>query len=209
MTGDGGSVEEYRKLLNRIGAETVITEYMDAVTIDFYPMLTKIKNSEADSILVTTDIPGVSKLLQQHKELGLTQKVMSTGGSNWTDAIIRIAGAEAADGSYHDLIFAGFAPESAPNPIEAKAFVKEWKKRKLNWDGLVEGARGYDAIYTIAEAIRLAKGSGERAKIRKALEAVDIKGITAHIKWDAFHDAKPNVLLVQIKDGKSAIFNCE
>jgi len=203
-----GTVEEFTKVLEKVGAQVVSAEFLDAATMDFYPQLTKLRNSGADSIIVVNSTGPASKLLQQHKELGLDQKIMTTGGSTWTYTISRLAGAEAAEGSYHLSFFPAFAPEATPNPDQARAYVDAWKKKKLTWDGVQEGSRGWDAIYTIAEGIKLADGSSKRSAIRDGLERVDIKGITGHIKFDKYHDQNPNIVVVQIKDGESVVVPC-
>jgi branched-chain amino acid transport system substrate-binding protein len=204
-----GTVEEFSKVLKKLGAEVVSAEFLDAATMDFYPQLTKLRNSGADSIIVVNSTGPAAKLLQQHKELGLDQKIMTTGGSTWTYTIDRLAGSEAAEGSYHLSFFPAFAPEATPNPSQAKAYVDAWKKKNLTWDGVQEGSRGWDAVYTIAEGIKLGNGSSKRADIRKGLEQVDIKGITGHIKFDEYHDQNPNIVVVQIKGGKSVVVPCQ
>lgn len=204
-----GTVEEFSKTIKKLGGKVASAEFFDAGSTDFYPLLTKIKNSDADSIIVVTSVPQLSKMLQQIHELGLKQKVMTTGGSSWTYSIIRLAGAEASEGSYHLSFFPAFAPESVPNPEAAKSYVADWKERGLTWDGVQEGSRGYDVVYTIAEGIKNAGGSSDRSKIRDGLEKVDIMGITGHIVFDKFHDQQPNIVIVEIKDGSSRVIECK
>ncbi len=204
-----GTVEEFSKTIKKLGGKVASAEFFDAGSADFYPLLTKIKNSDADSIIVGTGVPQLSKMLQQIYELGLEQKVMTTGGSSWTYSIIRLAGAEASEGSYHLSFFPAFAPESVPNPEAAKSYVADWKERGLTWDGVQEGSRGYDVVYTIAEGIKNAGGSSDRSKIRDGLEKVDIMGITGHIVFDKFHDQQPNIVIVEIKDGSSRVIECK
>ncbi len=204
-----GTVKEFSKVLKKLGAEVVSAEFLDAATMDFYPQLTKLRNSGADSIIVVNSTGPAAKLLQQCKELGLPQKIMTTGGSTWTYTIDRLAGSEAAEGTYHLSFFPAFAPEETPNPGQAKAYVAAWKKKKLTWDGVQEGSRGWDAIYTIAEGIKLANGSSKRADIRDGLEQVDIKGITGHIKFDEYHDQNPNIVVVEIKGGEGVVVPCQ
>lgn len=203
-----GSVEEFSKVLEKQGAKITSVDYVAGDAIDFYSQLTKIKNSNADSILFANTAPATAKLLQQAKELGLTQKVLATGMSNWTDQVIRLAGPEAAEGSYQTITLAAFAPDSAPSPTEAKVYVEEWKKRGRSWDGVVAGSKGYDAILVIARAIELADGSSDRPRLRDALERIDMMGVTARIKFDANHDAQPNIVLAQAKSGKAAVVKC-
>jgi len=200
-----GTVEEFSKSIKRQGGKVASVDYLDAATTDFYPQLTKVKASGADSIVVVNSTPAASKLIQQCYELGLKQKLMTTGGSTWPYSIIRLAGAEPTEGTYHLSFFPAFAPESTPNPDLAKTYVAEWKKRNLTWDGVQEGSRGFDAILTIAEGIKLANGSDKPAKIRDGLEKIDIKGITGHVKFDKFHDQNPNIVVVGVKDGKPMV----
>ncbi len=204
-----GTVTEFSKVIEAKGGKIVKAEFLDSSTMDFYPQLTKLRNSEADAIIVVNSTGPAAKLIQQHKELGLTQKIMTTGGSTWTYSISRLAGAEAAEGSYHLSFFPAFAPEATPNPGQAKAYTAAWKKKDLTWDGVQEGSRGWDAIFTIAEGIKLANGSSKRSDIRDGLEKVDIKGITGHIKFDEFHDQKPNIVVVKIEGGESKVVDCK
>lgn len=204
-----GTVQEFSKVLKKVGAEVVSAEFLDSATMDFYPQLTKLKESAADSIILVNSTGPAAKLLQQHRELGLKHKVMTTGGSTWTYTIQRLAGKEASEGSYHLSFFPAFAPEATPNPAQAKFYVEDWKAKNLTWDGVQEGSRGWDAIFTIAEGIKNAKGSSKRADIRDGLEKVDIKGITGHVKFDEFHDQMPNIVVVQIKNGDSVVVPCK
>ncbi|PIE68061.1 MAG: ABC transporter substrate-binding protein [Deltaproteobacteria bacterium] len=204
-----GTVAEFTKVIEASGGRVVKAEFLDSSTMDFYPQLTKLRGSEADSIIVVNSTGPAAKLLQQHKELGLTQKIMTTGGSTWTYTISRLAGAEAAEGSYHLSFFPAFAPEATPNPDQAKAYTAAWKKAEFSWDGVQEGSRGWDAIFTIAEGIKMANGSSKRKAIREGLEKIDMKGITGHIKFDEFHDQNPNIVVVKIEGGESKVVECK
>ena len=200
-----GTVDEFSKVIKKQGGKIASVDYLDAATTDFYPQLTKVKASDVDSIVVVNSTPAASKLIQQAYELGLKQKIMTTGGSTWPYSIVRLAGAAEAEGTYHLSFFPAFAPECTPNPDLAKIYVAEWKKRNLTWDGVQEGSRGFDAVMTIAEGIKLANGSDKPSKIRDGLEKIDFMGITGHIKFDEFHDQNPNIVVVQVKDGKPTV----
>jgi branched-chain amino acid transport system substrate-binding protein len=45
----------------------------------------------------------------------------------------------------------------AGDPEASKAYVDEWKKKVFPWIGVVEGMRGFDAVYVVAKAIETAK----------------------------------------------------
>ena len=136
--------------------------------------------------------------------------VLATGGSVWPDALLRLAGGEAdvVDGSYADFFYWPPEPEKTANPPQSKYFVEEWKKRGLKWDGVPDGARGFDTVWVMAEAIKIANGSDNRAKLRDALEKVDYPGITGLLKFDKYHDIYSNVIIAGYESGKPVALPC-
>jgi branched-chain amino acid transport system substrate-binding protein len=67
-------------------------------------------------------------------------------------------------------------------------------------------ANGYDAIYVIAEAIRIA-GSTEPAAVRNALTQVSYEGIGGLIEFDDENQAHPQLYLLQVQGDKLVIVN--
>lgn len=197
-----GSVQAFEKMLKEEGIGVGEIYYIDAASNDFYPILTKIKNSDADMIILTHNNAGFAKILEQRFELGLTQKILTTGGSSWPYTIAKLNGGAPAKGSYHLGFFAADYPQYSPNPEESAYYVEQWKARKLDWDGVQEGSRGYEVIMTIAEGIRNANGSGDPKEIRDGLEKVDRKGIIGLVKFDEFHDIQPNIMVLEVTGDK-------
>ena len=197
-----GSVKAFESMLKEEGIGIGDIYYIDAASNDFYPILTKIKNSDADMIILTHNNAGFAKILEQRFELGLTQKVMTTGGSSWPYTIAKLNGGEPTKGSYHLAFFAADDPQYSPNPEEAAYYVEQWKARKLDWDGIQEGSRGYEVIMTIAEGLRGANGSDDPKEIRDALEKIDRKGIIGIVKFDEFHDIQPNIMVLEVTGDK-------
>ena len=197
-----GSVNAFEKMLKEEGLGVGDIYYIDAASNDFYPILTKIKNSDADMIILTHNNAGFAKILEQRFELGLTQKVLTTGGSSWPYTIAKLNGGAPAKGTYHLGFFAADYPQYGPNPEESAYYVEQWKARKLDWDGVQEGSRGYEVIMTIAEGIRGANGSSDPKEIRDALEKVDRKGIIGLVKFDEFHDIQPNSTVLEVTGDK-------
>jgi branched-chain amino acid transport system substrate-binding protein len=205
-----GAADEFSKMLKSKGIQVGITETMDAAAQDMSAQLAKIKASGSDTLFVTTGVEQLTLVLKQAKEQQLTQRIITTGGSQAPDQLIQQAGA-AAEGSYHLLFFAPWFPESAPNPEVAKKFVNEWKKRGYEFAGLTEGFRGYDGIMTIAAGIEAAKSTNPDA-IRKALWGVKVKGVNGDISFikqgppgKESGQNVPNVYVVTIKNGKVAL----
>lgn len=193
-----GSVREMQKMMAKNGMESGEVFYVDAASNDFYPQLTKIKNSDADIIIVTHNNQGTSKILEQKAELKVAQPTLATGGSAWPYTIARLNGGKPTKGNYFLAFFAADYPQFTPNPEDAKYYVEEWKKRNLAWDGIQEGARGFEVVMTIAEGMKQANGSAKPEDISTGLTKIDRLGILGHMKFDANHDVAPNILVLRV-----------
>jgi branched-chain amino acid transport system substrate-binding protein len=165
-----------------------------------YAQLTKIKNSPADWIIVTTDVGQIALIMKQAAELGIKKKLLTTGGSSAPNKLITLAG-PAAENTYHVIVFLPWFPEAMPDPALAKRFVAEWNKRNLPFEGLTESFRGVDAMMTLAKAIEIA-GKAEPTAIRDALKTVQLTALNGPIKFDQEGQSWPNIYMVQIQGGK-------
>jgi branched-chain amino acid transport system substrate-binding protein len=205
-----GTADEFARVLKDHGIAVGLVERMDQGAQDMNAQLAKIKGSGADTLFVTTAVEQLSLVLKQATAIGLNMRIISTGGSQNPDQLIKNVG-KAADGSWHLVFFAPWSPEATPNPQVSKAFVAEWSKRGLSFGSLTSSFRGYDGMRTIAEAIRIA-GKPEPEAIRAALWKVDILGLNGPIKFEKDGPAgqesgqsTPNVYLVKIEDGKVTV----
>ena len=199
-----GASKEFATVAKRSGGKVVMTEVINQDATDFLTQLTKIKNSDADSIIITTDMAQISLVLKQFKQLGMTQKILTTGGSGLPEGLVQLTGKEAAEGVYNLLFFAPWFPELTKIPDEAKAFVNEYKKRGNPVKGFGECYRGYDGLKAIKAALEIA-GTTDKQKVREAFSKVDIWGLTGHIKFDDFGQSKPSMYIIQVKNGKPYI----
>ncbi|MGO4395931.1 ABC transporter substrate-binding protein [Variovorax sp. M-6] len=176
-----GAASEFGKMLKEKGVTVNRTLHMDASAQDMSAQLSTIKGSDSETLFITTGPEQMTLLLKQAQALGLKRQIVTTGGTV-PDQLIEQAGAAAND-SLHDAMFAPWFPETAPNPAAARRFVTEWAKRGVPAAGMPEGARGYDAIHTIAAAIAKA-GSADSEKIRAALWDVKVNGLTGNISFN-------------------------
>ncbi|MBZ9772580.1 ABC transporter substrate-binding protein [Mesorhizobium sp. CO1-1-8] len=204
-----GAAKEFSKALKEQGVEIGIIETMDPNAPDISAQLAKLKDTDSDTIFVTSVVEQITLVLRQAKDLRMTQHFITTGGSSAPDQLIQQAGA-AANGSYHIVFFTPWFPEQTVNRDVATYLVEEWKKRGLDPAGLTEGFRGFDGILTIAEAIKQA-GKAEPKAIQEALWKVRVKGANGDIAFNKDGEAgkesgqsSPNVYMIQIKDGKVA-----
>jgi len=199
-----GAAEEFGKVVKRTGGSVVTTEIINADATDFLTQLTKIKSSDANSIIVTTDQAQISLILKQYKQLGMTQKILTTGGGIVPEGLILLSGPEAAEGVNIITFFAPWFPELTKVPKEAKWFAEEYLKRGNAAKGFGECFRGYDGMKAIKAALEIAKTT-DKEKVREAFHKVDTWGLSGRIKFDDFGQSSPTILIVQVKNGKPFI----
>jgi len=141
-------------------------------------------------------------VFKQMRELNMQHKALSTGGYT-LDAMKKAAGGDASiyEGAYSLAYTIPAGIESVPKVKQfSDAYAKAYPGEALD-----RGAgNGYDAVYVIADAIKIAN-STDPAKIRDALEKVKYDGVGGHLEFDAQHQAKPTLYITQFKDGKQVI----
>jgi len=199
-----GAAQEFGTVVKKTGGTVVTTEIINADATDFLTQLTKIKSSDADSIIVTTDQAQISLILKQYKQLGMSQKIMTTGGGIVPEGLVALAGPEPAEGVNIITFFAPWFPELTKIPQEAKWFADEYLKRGNPPKGFGECFRGYEGMKTIKAAMEVAKTT-DREKVREAFSKVDIWGLSGRIKFDEFGQSSPTILIIQVKNGKAFI----
>ncbi|MGH6678013.1 MAG: ABC transporter substrate-binding protein, partial [Bradyrhizobium sp.] len=203
-----GNAKALEKVLKQHSIPTVMTETMAATAQDMGAQLSKIKDSGADTLFVTTEVEQLVLILKQAYALHLPQKIIVASASSSPDQLIQQAGVAPTNDTYYTMFFAPWFPELSPNPDVVKKFVAEWKKHGYQFAGITEGYRGYDGIRAIAAAIKLA-GKAEPKAIRDALWKVHVRGINSNIHFikqgPAGNESGQNVAniyVIAIKDGK-------
>ncbi|TXN73319.1 ABC transporter substrate-binding protein [Methylobacterium sp. WL6] len=205
-----GAAADFGTMLKGKGVAVGLVETMDQGAQDMSAQLSKLKASDSDTIMITSAVDQLVLIFKQMAALGLKKRVITTGGSQNPDQIIAQAGS-AADGTMHLTTFLPWFPEKTPNPQATAYFIGEWNKRGFQFAGVTESFRGYDGIRAIAQAIEKA-GSAEPAAITKAFWSVDFTGLNGPIRFIKAGPAgkesgqsKPDVYLIEIRDGKVAV----
>jgi branched-chain amino acid transport system substrate-binding protein len=202
-----GTADDFTQLFKSEGIGVGLVEMMDQSAQDMSAQLSKIKASDADTLIVTTAVEQLTLVLKQAHALGLKKQVITTGGSQNPDQLIEQAGSAAND-SMHLATFLPWLPDETPNPEATKYFLGEWKKHGFNFAGSTESFRGYDGIRTIAAAIEKA-GAAEPAAITKAFWQTELMGLNGTIKFEKSGpsgkesgQSRPTIYLIKIVDGK-------
>jgi branched-chain amino acid transport system substrate-binding protein len=205
-----GTAQDFSKMFKEHGITVGLVETMDQAAQDMSAQLAKFKNSDADTLIVTSAVEQLTLVFKQAAALGLKKQIITTGGSQNPDQLIDQAGT-AVNGTLHLTTFAPWVPEVSPDPEATKNFIAEWKKRGFQFAGVTESFRGYDGIRTIAAAIQKA-GKADPEAIRQALWQLEITGLNGKIKFTkAGPDGKesgqsiPTVYLIKIENGKVVV----
>jgi branched-chain amino acid transport system substrate-binding protein len=199
-----GAAQEFANVIKRTGGTVVAQEIMNADQTDFLTQLTKIKSADANAIIVTSDQAQISLILKQYKQLGMNQKVLTTGGGIVPEGLVLLAGADAAEGVNIITFFAPWFPEMCKIPQEAKWFSDEYLKRGNAPKGFGECFRGYDGMKAVKAVLDVAKTT-DKEKVREAFTKVDAQALSGRIKFDQFGQSSPNILVIQVKNSKPSI----
>ncbi len=142
--------------------------------VDFKAQLTKIKASNPDAIVCSCLAEEAANIILQTRTLGMKQPFIGGNGLN-SPKLFEIA-KDAGDNTVMG------SPWSAENLTPAnKAFITAYKA-KFGGDPDQFSAQAYDALYTVAAALKNVKLSGnlanDRIALRDALGSVKIDGAT-------------------------------
>ncbi|HEY3679719.1 MAG TPA: ABC transporter substrate-binding protein [Bradyrhizobium sp.] len=192
-----GSVEEFEKQMSALGAATVMKEYFEHGTSDFYTLLTKLKASGADGVFVSAETQDGSTFVKQKAELGLPTKVFGVG--SWATADFMQLAGQAANGIYAAVPYA-----STMKTPKNEAFVKAYQDQYKVAPGKYSAA-GYNALNIVVDAIARAQ-STDPGKVREALLKTDYEGPNGHFRFDEKGQATGfTVVLVQLENGTPVV----
>ncbi len=128
--------------------------------------VTRLKNSDADVVVLSSYLPGGATALKQLRAGGVDLPVVGgiafDGGPVWTKAIPGLS----------DFYYTGIVSMFGDDPDDAvNAFYARFKKETGAVPPSSLSVTGYDTVQTIARAIEGAKGSTDAAALRKQLNA--------------------------------------
>jgi branched-chain amino acid transport system substrate-binding protein len=170
------------KQLKAKGVPVVADEAYPVNTLDFKPIMTKVKGTNPDYLLMVAVATTDAILLTRHaKEIGLRPRAFVGFGGGFG-----VADMPAQLGPLAQNVFSSAAWSGNTNDPKVKAFYEKFHARYGIWPHEHE-VEGYSAIYVIADALRRAKLTGnveaDRAAIREALLATDLTTVFGKTKF--------------------------
>lgn len=183
------------KALQAAGVQIVDTETFADKDTDFSAQLTKIQQAKPDVIIVASLYQEGALIMKKMREMGMNQKVIGSNGFN-SPAFIKSAGA-AADGA---IVGTPWFPNKDDQKVRdfRKAYTAKYGKEPDQF-----AAQAYDGIYLAYEAIQKSGSTTDREKFKTALENIkDFAGVTGKFEFDAKHDPKMDVQVLEIVNGQ-------
>mgnify|MGYP001039331461 FL=1 len=200
-----GAANEFQKIFADNGIKVNQIETVAPDATDLSAQLAAVKDSGSDTLIVTSGVEQLTLAIRQAAEQRLPHRIITTGGS-FPEQLIANPGPKGYT-STHLLFFSPWTPEAAVNPAIAKSYMDGWKEKDYPFPGLTEGFRGYDAVLTAVEAIKIA-GKAEPEAIKAALWETAVDGVNGDIAFIKAGPAGkesgqnvPNIYVVQLKDG--------
>jgi len=170
------------KQLKARGVPVVADEAYPVNTLDFKPIMTKVKATNPDYLLLVAVSTTDAILLTRHaKEIGIRPRafVGFGGGFGVADMTTQL-------GPLAQNVFSSAAWSGNPNDPAVKVFYDKFHGKFGIWPHEHE-VEGYSAIYILADALKRAKLTGDlaadRDEIRKALLATDMTTVFGKVKF--------------------------
>ncbi len=170
------------KQLKAKNVPIVADEAYPVNTLDFKPIMTKVKGTNPDYLLMVAVSTTDAILLTRHaKEIGLRPRAFVGFGGGFG-----VADMSTQLGPLAQNVFSSAAWSGNPNDPKVKAFYQKFHSRFGIWPHEHE-VEGYSAIYIIADALKRAKLTGDlaadREAVRKALLATDMTTVFGKVKF--------------------------
>lgn len=188
-----GLAEVIRNEFTSRGGKIVAEQSYSGGDSEFRPQLTAIKSANPQVLFIPGFYTEVGQIAIQARDLGMT--IPMVGGDGWDSPTVIQIGGKSVDGCYFsDHYFVG-----EPRPV-VQRFVAEIRKRSGK-DPDANSALGYDALYTLTNAIKRA-GSLDRKAIRDQIAATkDYQGVSGVITMGPDRDPIKPVAMIKIDGG--------
>ena len=180
-----GLTDSVAQHFSKLGGQVLPPVSYSSGDADFKAALTRIRSEKPDVLFATGYYSEAAIITRQARELGMTMPIL--GGDGWVGDALQ-NGREALNNTYISNHYSG----DNPDPI-VQNFVSTYKTR-FNRDPDAIAALAYDAIKVLADSLTRAQ-STEGPKLRDAIAAADVPGVTGRLKMNAKRNVdKPAVV---------------
>ena len=183
---------------NRMGYPPVAVESFNPDDKDFSSQLLKIKEKNADTLIIWSLYEPAALIAKQVAQMGLQIQLM--GGGGLTNSKYVELGGEATNGT---IMCQTYHPSSKEPHIVS--FTEKFKE-KYGRNPDPNAAQSYDAIMIVVAALEKV-GIDDKSKIRDAIAStLNFNGVTGIISFDDTGDAPRDMKVIQIRNGEYELF---
>jgi len=183
---------------NRMGYPPVAVESFNPDDKDFSSQLLKIKEKNADTLIIWSLYEPAALIAKQGAQMGLQIQLMGGGGLT-NSKYVELAG-EATNGT---IMCQTYHPSSKEPHIVS--FTEKFKE-KYGRNPDPNAAQSYDAIMIVVAALEKV-GVDDKSKIRDAIAStLNFNGVTGIISFDDTGDAPRDMKVIQIRNGEYELF---
>ncbi|WP_027415426.1 ABC transporter substrate-binding protein [Aneurinibacillus terranovensis] len=193
-----GERETFIKFLKEHNLTPVSDQVVAPEAKDFSAQLTSIKVTNPEAIFIGTEEIEMGLIAKQARALGITAQLVG-GNSMPTQLFIDTAGKDVAEGA----IFASTYISNELNE-ETKAFAAAYKQ-KFGEEPDSHGAKAYDGMRMLIEAMNKAYPNIDGPHIRDALLQINFHGLTGDFKFAENGEGLDKVQVGIIKNGKAGL----
>jgi len=160
-----------------LGAKVVLKEKYEAGSVDFRPLLSKVKAARPDVVYMVSYVMDASLLMKQIKELRLEAKLFAGGAAGF-------AIPEFIDNAKDAAEYAVSATLWMPQVkfAGAREYAEKYKKKYGDYPSY-HGASAYSAMYVLKDTLERAK-AWTPDKIRDSLRATNLRTAFGPIKFE-------------------------
>ena len=178
LFGQFGS-KKFVKQCKKLGLTVMMRGGYEAGTIDFKPLLVKVKERNPDLVYMVSYVMDAALLIRQAKELNLCPKLFVGGAAGFTLPEFQ---ENSGDASEHVFSATLWTP-SVPYP-GAKNYYNKFVK-KYNRPTEYHGAEAYAAMYVIADALKRSDSLTPK-DVRDALAKTDLMTVFGPVKFISY-----------------------
>lgn len=190
-----GLFSGFKEAFENMEGSIVNEQAYNPETLDFNTILTKIKSSDAEALVIISYGKEGGILVKRARELGIENQIFATDNFG-TEEVIASGG-----GSVESVIFTSSVPPNEES-MEVKKFEDNFIELYNEKPGILfVSASGYDAVNIVAKAIKDSSYNGKNIK-NYLYSMENYKGISGDISFDEKGDATKDFMLQIIRNGK-------
>jgi branched-chain amino acid transport system substrate-binding protein len=180
------------KALTQRKQPPVVVEGWRQTDADFSSQIVKVKNANAQAVIVWGTVEGAVRIVQQMRSLGLDHVRVYGGGGLVSQKYIDLGG-KAVEGT---IATWAYVDPTRPRTRDLGQKYEQRFNRKLD----VFVAQGYDALRIFALAI--ASAGPDRTKIQQAIRSMKYQGAVGDVTFDANGQNVRKIHIARVEGGR-------